>query len=690
VTEFPPNYVKKAIQGEADKLAATTSCRNDQLFKCASNLASIGISERDIIHALKPAAERNGMIEEDGSKAFYSTIKSGLRAGQQTPRQPPHSASRSESRPRTTSPQHPPQAPGDFPLRTPPDHDGAPKFHPWGADGPPVFPDDAAGRRHVYHRGGRAQGDPVRIKIKKSAGRYINWYRVRSAEGVVGWQAQKPDGYMEVPYISDVDPFDPEVAGECVYWPEGERDVDTVVKLGRLALSFGGKGDLPDGCEALVAGRHIVILADNDGGGGMKHAEDKGRLCSGVAASVKIVLFPEKDVSDWAAAGHGVDKLDQLVARAAEWVLPARSESELVEKIGSPIIKSSKEFVAGFVPPEYAVVGLLQRRFFYSFTGQTGSGKTAITLVLSACAALGQPFAGKETKKTRVLYLAAENADDVRMRWIGLAQNMYFDIETIDVFFVEGRFTISKSLDLLRSESERQGGDFGLVIVDTGPTFFEGAEENDNKQLGDHARLLRSLITTIPGGPCVVANCHPIKNATTDQLLPRGGGAFLNETDGNLTCSKSDSTVELHWQGKFRGPDFGPMQFLIKTVSDPALKDSDGRLIPTVIAQHISDQAKEEIAAAAQADEDKMLACIDANPAATQATIATYMGWHLHNGDPNKMKVGRFLKSLIQAKLIKATRAGRWCLTDEGLKVLKGETDDKKPVTAKTRKMSAS
>jgi hypothetical protein len=341
----------------------------------------------------------------------------------------------------------------------------------------------------------------------------------------------------------------------------------------------------------------------------------------------------------------------------------------------SLVIKSSKEFVAGFVPPEYVVVGLLQRRFFYSFTGQTAAGKTAIALLLSACAALGRPFAGRTTKQIRVLYLAAENADDVRMRWIALAENMDFDIDTINVYFVEGRFSLSSSLQLLRAEAERQGGEFGLVIVDTGPVFFEGKDENENKQLGDHAHLLRSLINAIPGQPCVLANTHPIKNATVDQLIPRGGGAFLNETDGNLTAAKTDSTVELHWQGKFRGPDFAPMYFLIRTVTHQDLKDGDGRLIPTVIAECITDEAKEDIAAAAQRDENAVLALIRDNAAASQAIIATAIGWKLHSGEPNRTKAGRCIKALIKAKLIKETRTGRYKLTPEGEKALKGETE---------------
>ena len=338
-------------------------------------------------------------------------------------------------------------------------------------------------------------------------------------------------------------------------------------------------------------------------------------------------------------------------------------------------IKSSKEFVAGFVPLEYVVVGLLQRRFFYSLTGQTGAGKTAIMLLLSAHVALGRPFADRETKPVRVLYLAAENADDVRMRWIAFAQNVDFDVDAIDVFFVEGRFSLSKSLRLLRAEAERYGGEFGMVVVDTGPTFFEGKDENENKQLGDHARMLRSLINVIPGGPCVVANCHPTKNAQPDQLIPRGGGAFLAEVDGNLTAAKTDSTVELHWQGKFRGPDFAPMFFLVSTVTHQDLKDSDGRLIPTVIAEHISDQAQEDIAAAARQNENAVLAFIATNPTASQASIATAMGWKLYSGVPNRMKAGRCIKALIKAKLIKITRAGRYKLTPEGEKALKGEAE---------------
>jgi len=162
----------------------------------------------------------------------------------------------------------------------------------------------------------------------------------------------------------------------------------------------------------------------------------------------------------------------------------------------------------------------------------------------------------------RCFYLAAENPVDVRMRWIALAQQMDFEPDAIQVYFVEGAFKISQMAITLRQEAERVGGEFGLVIIDTGPMFYEGDDENNRTQQGRHAEMLRSLIDIIPGRPAVIANVHPVKNAAPDNLLPAGGGNFLNQVDGNLTAAKTDNTTEMHWQGKFRGVEFAPMHFI--------------------------------------------------------------------------------------------------------------------------------
>jgi hypothetical protein len=362
---------------------------------------------------------------------------------------------------------------------------------------------------------------------------------------------------------------------------------------------------------------------------------------------------------------------------AIEWRAERDRRSPLKLATASPkaerrLIKSSQQFVAGFIPPDYIVDGLLQQGFLYSLTGQTGSGKTCMTLRLAASTALGTVFANRETKKRRVLYLAAENPDDVRMRWKALAQHMGFDVDSIEVFFIEGAFKISQMAALLKKEADALGGEFGLVIIDTGPVFYEGDDENNRTQQGRHAEMLRQLINIIPGKPAVIANCHPVKNATADNLLPAGGGSFLNQVDGNLTAAKTDSATELHWQGKFRGVEFAPMHFALRTVTHEDLKDSKGRLIPTVICEWMSEGAKEEIRAQKNADQDAILALIDGDPKASLSMLATKMGWKLHNGEPNKMKASRCIKDLQTHKLVSETRAGNYVLTGKGQKARDG------------------
>lgn len=338
-----------------------------------------------------------------------------------------------------------------------------------------------------------------------------------------------------------------------------------------------------------------------------------------------------------------------------------------------PRILSSREFVAGFVPPDYLVHGLMQEGFLYSLTGATGSGKTSITLRLVASIALEKEFAGRKTKRRRVLYLAAENPEDVRMRWIALAQQMGFDINEAEVYFIEGVFRISEMAGRIKTDVTRLGGEFGLIVVDTGPVFYEGDDENNRTQQGRHAELLRSLINLVPGKPAVIANCHPTKNAAADNLIPAGGGNFLNSVDGNFTAAKTDSTTELHWQGKFRGVEFAPMHFLLKTVTHQDLKDSGGNLIPTVICEHISETAKEQISEQRYDDENRMLRFIKENSRASIANLALKMGWKLYSGEPHKTKAVRCLTGLKNAKLVKQTRTGRYRLTSDGESALNGE-----------------
>ncbi len=308
----------------------------------------------------------------------------------------------------------------------------------------------------------------------------------------------------------------------------------------------------------------------------------------------------------------------------------------------------------------------MQRRFCYSLTAKTGTGKTAVLLRVSAHVALGRAIGSIQVEQGKVLYFAGENPDDIRMRWIGLAQEMSFDDEEIQVHFIPGTFKISAMRARITEEMRCIGG-FALVVVDTSAAYFEGDEFNSNSQMAAHARMLRSLCE-MPGGPCVVVACHPVKNASGDNLVPYGGGAFLNEVDGNLAAKRSDSSVAVHWQEKFRGPDFTEILFGLRTAARvERLKDSKGRFLPTVISYPMGDDAQEEMAARARTQQDDLLRVLVQMPEASQASLATALGWLMRDGKPYKVLVARALKSLEGDKLIKKERDG-YSLTPNGEK----------------------
>ena len=331
-----------------------------------------------------------------------------------------------------------------------------------------------------------------------------------------------------------------------------------------------------------------------------------------------------------------------------------------------PLVLTAAQFVAGFTPPAYLIDGILQRGYLYSLTARTGHGKTAVAMYVAQCIARGEAMHGKEVKAGTVLVLAGENPDDIRARFLVLADAYGFDAERVKMRFIAGVIDIAAQMAVIEAAAA-EIGDLILVIVDTAAAYFRGDETNSNSQQGAYARVLRRL-TFLPGKPAALVCCHPVKNAVQDNLLPMGGSAFLNEVDGNLTLwADAEKQVTLHWLGKFRGPEFEALSFDLRVAESARVHDAEGRLMPSVVAVPIAEATIEEGRRKLESDENRVLRILAASPNASFSHIATRAGFEVE-GRPSKAKVQRVMANLVQYKFAVKHRSGKYKITEKGEK----------------------
>ena len=500
---------------------------------------------------------------------------------------------------------------------------------------------------------------------------------------------------------------------QTIFVVEGEKDVDNVCKLNLCATCSPdgaagmnkrtGKPATPKWykiCSEQLRDADIIVLNDNDVPGKL-HANATMRGCLGIAKRIRWLDIqmiwpkcPKKgDISDWLAQGGTEEQFSkatkmycQEFKKVEDGFVITQQEIEAFIREStksngqtnwSGFVFNEDEFLAAIKPPEYLIDGLLQRRYVYSLTGPSGHGKTCVVLRVAAHVVTGVPLNGMEIEKSKVLYFAGENPDDVGIRWLKTRDDMEISGRT-EIYWIRGTPPMTIA-DIKKRiiDYAKQHGPFGLVIVDTSAAYFKGDDENNNAQLGDYARMLRSLIE-LDGGPTVLVTCHPIKNPDPDYLVPRGGGAYLNEVDGNLAAVFNGTIVKIETHGKFRGPEFAPFSFKLVpgTCKHERAKDAKGRLIWTVTAIPITDEEEDTLSDAVENRQDELAQMMVDRPGLSLNQLAEAMGWRTFSGALNKSLVYRIIKKMDKEGIISKKR-GRYELKEKAARDVKGNKKSK-------------
>ena len=449
------SYAHAALDGECQTLASTAHGRNDQVnrsgFACGQFIPDGFLNRAEVESRLMSAAEASGIVRKDGAAAVRATLRSGIDSGMRQPRDIPAGDGGFRDNFHVVRPK-PCLSDVPVPDWTVPGGEGKPKFTNPGKPEPYRFNDEA--RRHLYIRDGEA----VRVKVKRTDGNFTDWYRVRRpSDGVSGWQARKPEGYVPVPYVPPGarNPFDPARRGELLVWAEGEKDTEALHAASIPAFTFGSASDIPDVSE-LLRGHFVVVAVDNDEAGRKSIPKKVGAALQAGARLVKLVQLldlPEGgDVSDYFERGGDAEGFLDRAERIDPETWRADLEQGQADDGSGPGAGQGSGFgdarASASAPPAYTITARpfvwrdprafprrqwlygrhLVRKFISCTVAPGGVGKSSLQLVEAIAMATGRPLLGiQPTGQLRVWVLNLEDPlEEIERRVLAIL--LHFDI----------------------------------------------------------------------------------------------------------------------------------------------------------------------------------------------------------------------------------------------------------------------
>jgi hypothetical protein len=127
-------------------------------------------------------------------------------------------------------------------------------------------------------------------------------------------------------------------------------------------------------------------------------------------------------------------RIDQTaVATAVSNVVSFADHKPAIGTLARPFTRFS-DFLAAFEPIAYALDGIMRSGSLYTLTARTGTGKTAFNVILALAVVTGEGkrLLGRGVEQGRVLYVALENPDDVRMRFMAACYVLNIDSSLLD------------------------------------------------------------------------------------------------------------------------------------------------------------------------------------------------------------------------------------------------------------------
>lgn len=164
---------------------------------------------------------------------------------------------------------------------------------------------------------GKAVYAYTKVRLQDKAGKKKLIYgRFNGDRFILGLQGKKAKDILAI-YGSSVFAIQKAIDHqETIFYVEGEKDVNTLMKRGYTVFTCGGSGDWKKGVSEIVRQANVIILADNDKPGeqlAYQVMQDLQLIANNVSIIKPMPEVPKADITDYFEAGHTVEEFENLI-----------------------------------------------------------------------------------------------------------------------------------------------------------------------------------------------------------------------------------------------------------------------------------------------------------------------------------------------------------------------------------------
>ena len=230
--------------------------------------------------------------------------------------------------------------------------------------------------------------------------------------------------------------------------------------------------------------------------------------------------------------------------------------------------------------PQWMIKDHMEMNSIGMLFGAPASAKSFIAMDIAFCIASGIDWNGNATEQGKVVYLAGEGFNGMKMRFKALTEK--YQTNTNDVFFSELPASL---LDKDNTDEVYRGiikvcPKPTLIIIDTLHRNFGAGDENSAKDFGiflDHiTRLIRAL------GSSVLIVHH---SGHSDSDRGRGSSSIRGGMDVEYKATKSKEVVTMTCTKAKEFEEPPPMSFNLVSQSIPDWLDDEGNPVKSAILE---------------------------------------------------------------------------------------------------------